>query len=98
MIIVTDSAADMPCDEVEALGLTVAPLHIQFPEGGVSAEEITPDEFYRRLKAMDPNIPTTSQPSAGHFAALYKKLAEMKEEILSIHISSGLSGTIESAR
>lgn len=98
MIIVTDSAADMPKAEVEALGVHVAPLHIQFPEGGISSEEISPDEFYARLKAMEPEIPTTSQPSAGSFTNLYKKFEHLKEEILSIHISSGLSGTLESAR
>ena len=98
MIIVTDSAADMPKEQVEELGITVAPLHIQFPEGGVNSDEITPDEFYSRLRAMDPHVPTTSQPSAGAFADLYRKLAHLKDEILSIHISSGLSGTLESAR
>ncbi len=98
MIIVTDSAADMGHEEVEKLGITIAPLHIHFPEGCVSAEDINADEFYNRLKAMEPQIPSTSQPSAGVFAAVYQKLAGFKEEILSIHISSGLSGTIELAR
>ncbi|RPI21936.1 MAG: DegV family protein [Chloroflexota bacterium] len=98
MIIVTDSAADLPRDEVEELGVVVAPLHIQFSDGSVSAEEITPDQFYSRLKAMEPEIPTTSQPSAGMFAELYEKFSGFKDEILSIHISSGLSGTIQSAR
>ena len=89
MIIVTDSAADLDREEVEQLGITIAPLQIHFPEGDISAEDISADEFYNRLKAMEPNIPSTSQPSAGLFAAMYQKLAEVKEEILSIHISSG---------
>jgi DegV family protein with EDD domain len=98
MRIVTDSAADMTPEEVKELGITIAPLYINFPDGGLSAEDITPDEFYQRLKAMDPDIPTTSQPSAGAFAEVYRKMAQYNEEILSIHISSGLSGTIDSAR
>ena len=98
MVIVSDSAADLGREEVEKLGIIIAPLQINFPDGGLSAENISADEFYNRLKAMEPDVPSTSQPSAGHFAAVYQKLAEMKEEILSIHISSGLSGTIESAR
>jgi DegV family protein with EDD domain len=98
MIIVSDSAADMGHDEVEKMGIIIAPLQINFPQGSVSAEEISADEFYNRLKAMEPHIPSTSQPSAGIFAAIYQKLADLKEEILSIHISSGLSGTLESAR
>jgi DegV family protein with EDD domain len=98
MVIVTDSAADMPREEREAYRITVAPLIINFPEGQVSAEDLTPDEFYNRLKAMDPDIPTTSQPSAGAFAEIYRKFTDLKEDILSIHISSGLSGTLEAAR
>lgn len=98
MKIVTDSAADMPKEEAKSLGITVAPLLIQFPEGEVSSEDLTPDDFYSRLVAMDPHIPTTSQPSSGMFASLYRGLASSNEEILSIHISSGLSGTSESAR
>jgi DegV family protein with EDD domain len=98
MRIVTDSAVDMPQEEIKELGVKVAPLYINFPDGGVSAEDITPDQFYQRLKAMEPDIPTTSQPSAGQFADFYRKLAPEDDDIISIHISSGLSGTLESAR
>jgi DegV family protein with EDD domain len=98
MIIVTDSAADLPRDEIEELGVHVASLIINFPDGEVKADEMSPDEFYSRLRAMEPEIPTTSQPSAGAFAELYRKLASIDKDIFSIHISSGLSGTHESAR
>ena len=97
MKIVTDCAADLSAEEREEYGVVEAPLYIQFPEGEVNAADITPDEFYDRLEAMRPVIPTTAQPSAGIFHSLYEKLAETKEQILSIHISSGLSGTINSA-
>lgn len=98
MKIVTDCAADMPVEELEKLEVTQAPLFIQFPEGEVNATEISADDFYNRLEAMRPAIPTTAQPSSGIFAELYRKLAEKEKEIFSIHISSGLSGTINSAR
>jgi DegV family protein with EDD domain len=98
MIVVTDSAADLTRDEVKEHDIKIAPLQIQFPDGGISAEEITPDDFYRRMKSMEPELPTTSQPSAGAFAELYRDLASLKQGILSIHISSGLSGTLESAQ
>jgi DegV family protein with EDD domain len=98
MKIVTDCAADMSAEELEQLGVTQAPLYIQFPEGEVNATEISADEFYNRLEAMRPAIPTTAQPSSGLFAELYRKLAEKEKGILSVHISSGLSGTINSAR
>lgn len=98
MKIVTDCAADMSAEELEKLEVIQAPLFIQFPEGEVNAVDITPDEFYNRLEAMRPAIPTTAQPSSGIFAELYRRIAEVEKSILSIHISSGLSGTINSAR
>ena len=98
MKIVTDCAADMPNEELEKLGVVQAPLFIQFPEGEVNATDISPDDFYNRLEAMRPQIPTTAQPSSGIFAELYRKLALTEKNIFSVHISSGLSGTINSAR
>src|SRR5512147_1105684 len=98
MKIVTDCAADMPAEELEQLDIVQAPLFIQFPEGEVNAVEISADEFYNRLEAMRPAIPTTAQPSSGLFAELYRRIAQVEKNILSIHISSGLSGTINSAR
>jgi DegV family protein with EDD domain len=98
MKIVTDCAADMFPQEMLDLGITQAPLFIQFPEGEVSALDISADEFYNRLEAMRPAIPTTAQPSSGMFEGLYRQLAETSKNIFSIHISSGLSGTINSAK
>jgi DegV family protein with EDD domain len=98
MKIVTDSAADMPAEELRALGIAQAPLFIQFPEGEISSADITPDDFYDRLKRMYPSIPTTAQPSGGLFATIYRQIAETDRQILSIHISSGLSGTLNAAR
>ena len=98
MKIVTDCAADMTTEELEQLEVTQAPLFIQLPEGEVNSAEISADDFYNRLEAMRPAIPTTAQPSSGIFAELYRTLAAADKEIFSIHISSGLSGTINSAR
>lgn len=98
MKIVTDCAADMPTEELEKLGVTLAPLFIQFPEGEVNSADITADAFYDRLEAMRPQIPTTAMPSTGLFQEIYRKLAKTDKNILSVHISSGLSGTINAAR
>ncbi len=97
MKIVTDCAADIPAEERAELGIIEAPLFIQFPEGEVNSADLTPDEFYDRLEAMRPEIPSTAQPSSGIFADLYHKIADAAQ-VLSIHVSSGLSGTINSAR
>lgn len=98
MKIVTDCAADMPMDELQANEITQAPLLIQFPEGEINSADIQADDFYNRLEIMRPAIPTTAQPSSGVFAKIYRELATKDHQILSIHISSGLSGTINSAR
>jgi DegV family protein with EDD domain len=97
MKIITDCAADLTSEEAKKLGVGIAPLFIQFPEGEVNALDITPDQFYDRLEAMQPHIPTTAQPSEGIFTGIYEKVAEKGEQVLSIHISSGLSGTLNSA-
>jgi len=88
----------MPNEELDALGIVQAPLYIQFPEGEVNSADISADEFYNRLEAMRPAIPSTALPSSGVFTEIYEKIAEGSKSILSIHVSSGLSGTINSAR
>lgn len=98
MQIVTDCAADLSPQERDTLGIIEAPLFIQFKEGEINSAAITPDEFYDRLEAMRPEVPTTSQPSSGLFADIYRRIAETGKEIVSVHISSGLSGTLNSAR
>ena len=97
MKIVTDSAADMPAAELRAFGVVEAPLSIQFPDREISSADISADDFYNRLRAMRPALPTTAQPSAGIFAQIYRQIAETDKEILSVHISSGLSGTSQAA-
>ena len=73
MKIVTDCAADMSAEELEQLDVTQAPLFIQFPEGEVNSADISADEFYNRLEAMRPNIPTTAQPSSGIFVRVRRR-------------------------
>lgn len=98
MKIVTDSAAEITREEMQAWGIHVVPLFIEFPDEEIAAGDIDPDEFYNRLRAMEPQIPTTAQPSVGMFLDTYRQLTATGEELLSIHISSGLSGTVNTAR
>ena len=98
MKIVTDCAADMSATELKELDIEQAPLYIQFPEGEVRSTDISADAFYDRLEAMRPNVPTTAMPSSGLFAEIYRKIARLDKDIFSLHISSGLSGTINAAR
>lgn len=99
MHIVTDSGTDLwlPPDQAAELGVHTVPLVVTLD--GTSYREgldIEPEAFYRLLAETD-SLPTTSQPSAGDFAEIYRRLAATDPEILSIHISSGLSGTVNSA-
>ena len=96
--IVTDSTADLPPDLAESLGSSVIPLNVHFGtdvfKDGI---DIKPDEFYQRLTS-GAQLPTTSQPNVGEFLSLYNDLAKSNEEIVSVHISDKLSGTLNSAR
>ncbi len=100
MQIVTDSGTDVYLDaqEREALNIHTVPLVVTLD--GKSYREgvnITPEAFYPLLEASG-KLPTTSQPSAGDFAEVYRKLAADDPDILSIHITAGLSGTFNSAK
>jgi DegV family protein with EDD domain len=99
MQIVTDSGTDvwLSPQQCADLGIHIVPLVVTLD--GKSYREgvdIQPEDFYPLLEAGE-GMPTTSQPSAGDFAQLYRLLARTDPEILSIHITSGLSGTFHSA-
>ena len=98
MQLVTDSAADLSPEQAASLDCHIMPLTLTL-DGKVylSGVDLAPAEFYALLESTD-SFPSTSQPSAGDFADLYRKLAQVDPEILSVHISSGLSGTMNSAR
>jgi DegV family protein with EDD domain len=97
MKIVTDSGADISFEECRALGITMIPLKVEVNgKSYQSGVDIDPDEFYDLMDAS-PTMPITSTPSVGEFVEVYKTLAEEDPEILSIHLSSGLSGTYNAA-
>jgi DegV family protein with EDD domain len=98
MKIVTDRGMDLAPSQLEGMDITYAPLRFTLNgKSYASGVDMQPDEFYEILSKTD-SFPTTSQPSSGEFAEIYRELAKSGEEILSIHISSGLSGTMNSAR
>jgi len=95
--IVTDSAADLPPTLAEELGITVVPVYLRFGnEVYRDRVDISEDEFYQRL-LHDPIHPSTTQPTPQDFADAYQKLSQEAGGIISIHISSRLSGTYNSA-
>ncbi len=97
MKIVTDRGCDLSAEQLEGLEIHFAPMRLTLD--GVtynSGVDITPEAFYDLMNQTE-GFPTTSQATAGDFASLYKQLAAEDPEILSLHISGGLSGTLDSA-
>ena len=99
MKIVTDSGADLlfPEDVLKKLDVTTLPLVVNLDGKSYREDlDITTKDFYELLASTN-SLPTTSLPPAGDFAKTYKELAKDGDEVLSIHISSGLSGTFNSS-
>ena len=95
--IVVDSTADFPEAPDRFPNWRVVPLYVRFgDESFRDYVELTPEQFYARLRTAS-ETPSTSQPTPGDFLAAYEELAGY-ERILSVHIAAKLSGTIESAR
>ncbi len=95
--IITDSSAYLPPEIVKELGLHVVPLTLHWEgESYRDGEDIQAEEFYERLAEAD-TIPTTSQTTVGEFHKLFADLLEKDYAVLAILISSGISGTVESA-
>jgi DegV family protein with EDD domain len=96
--LVTDSTAYIPDELTRGLAIHVVPLQLvwgdQTYRDGV---DISPDEFYTRLPQTH-IVPTTSQPSPAAFRTLYEDLLAQGYDVLSVHISSQLSGTLDSAQ
>lgn len=97
--IVTDSTADLPADLIAKHAINVVPLSVFFGDNEfLDNVEIDSEHFFYRLERATA-LPTTSQPSVGAFHAVYQQLKnEGATEILSIHLSEKLSGTLASAR
>jgi DegV family protein with EDD domain len=96
--LVTDSTSDISPSDAQALGVHVVPLIVRFGEEQFrDGIDIDPDQFYAKLQQFDVH-PTTSQPSPDAFATLYKTLlANPDDQVVGLHISSKLSGTLQSA-
>lgn len=95
--VVTDSTADIAPAIAHDEGITVVPLTFSFGDESFTDGDLSQKEFFARMDAA-PALPTTSQPAAGAFVDAYTRALESAEEVISVHISNRLSGTIESAR
>lgn len=95
--IVTDSSSEISPEMAKELGITVMPIYVRFGEEVYRERvNISDEEFYKRL--LEGSVhPATIQPGPDDFIKVYEKIAEEADGIISIHISTKLSGTVNSA-
>jgi DegV family protein with EDD domain len=95
--IVSDSCHYLPAEIVARERIHEVSLYVHWPDGSLRESEIADyDAYYGRLGAAG-YLPTTSQPSIGDFLAVYEPLLDAGEEIVSIHLAGGMSGTVRAA-
>ncbi|MBS8264579.1 DegV family protein [Mesobacillus boroniphilus] len=95
--IVTDSTCDLNDELIKKWGIIVVPLSISINgENYLDRVDISPKEFMEKMKASH-ELPKSSQPPAGEFLKVYDELAADGFEIISIHMTGGMSGTVRSA-
>ncbi|MDD2282910.1 MAG: DegV family protein [Eubacteriales bacterium] len=94
--LVTDSTADLPQQLLNQWKIFALPLKVSFGHQQYLDCELTSEEFYTRL-AAESELPKTSQPSPEDFASIYARALAEYDEVISVHVSSGLSGTLNSA-
>jgi DegV family protein with EDD domain len=95
--VVTDSTAYLSNDFVTEHGIKVVPLNLNWDDENFRDNvDITAEEFYQRLEKSN-SIPTTSQPSSGDFLTVFKEAAKGVDALVAVLISSGISGTVDSA-
>ncbi|MFC1627683.1 DAK2 domain-containing protein [Gemmatimonadota bacterium] len=96
--LVTDTTCDLPCEILDRYNIHMVPVQLSFGDSHyLDRFSITPDIFYRKLAVTD-SFPTTSQPPVRTFEGLFSFLGEHYDSIISINLSSGLSGTLNAAR
>ena len=96
--IVTDSSSDLPPQLAERWNITVVPCYVVIDDQSYrDGIDISSDEFYRRLTS-EQRLPTTAQPTVADFQSVYQDLLNQGHQVVSIHISGKLSGTLSSAQ
>jgi DegV family protein with EDD domain len=98
LAVVTDTTQYLPQEVVDRHDLSLVSLYVNW-DGRTERESDMPDydAFYEHLRTSDGDLPSTSQPSVGDFLAVYEPLIERGDDILSVHLSGGISGTVRSA-
>ena len=95
--VVTDSTAYLTVEEREVYNIQIVPLSVHLEDGTYEEEvSITAEQFYDKVRNAK-QFPKTTQPPLGKFVELFEKLGETYDEVVTIHLSSGISGTYQGA-
>lgn len=95
--VVTDSTAYITPEERARYNIRMIPLSVNLDDGSYEEEvEITASQFYDKVRVAK-EFPKTTQPPIGKFVELFEQLAKDYDEVISIHLSSGISGTYQGA-
>jgi DegV family protein with EDD domain len=95
--VVSDTTHYLPADQVKANDLHLVSLYVHSDAGDEREADIVDlDAYYEQLRTA-PELPTTSQPAVGDFLACYEQLLDAGRDIVSVHLSAGVSGTYDSA-
>lgn len=95
--IVSDNCCDLNDGLLKQYDISIIPLQIRFGDREYSYGELSNAQFYQMMRSSD-TLPSTSQPSAGDFQSLFQELLRDDLEIISIHLSSGISGTVQAGQ
>lgn len=95
--VVTDSTSYLTSEERKRYNIRMIPLSVNLEDGSYEEEvEITASEFYDKVRGAK-SFPKTTQPPVGKFVELFEELAKDYDEVISIHLSCGISGTYQGA-
>ncbi|GAA0449967.1 DegV family protein [Alkalibacillus silvisoli] len=95
--VLTDSTAYIPQEQLDQWNIYMVPLSVTFgDESYRELLDITTKEFYEKVE-VEKELPKTSQPSVGDFTTKFEEIAENYDTVISIHLSSGISGTYQAA-
>lgn len=92
--IVTDNCCDLPDDLITRHCIEVAYLSVRFGDSEYGPRQLTNDRFYELMSSSNV-LPHTSQPSQGHLLETYQKALQGNHEVIAIHLSSAISGTVQ---
>lgn len=94
--IITDNCCDLPRELLDEYNIAVVPLRVRFGDEEIPPDQFNNAEFYNRMQ-KSPDLPSTNQPLPGDFLVEYNKAQENNQQVISIHLSSGISGTVQAA-